>query len=256
MFSFNAGSDVGDPGEKEIQAGFLGRFAKATGAYSVLTSELSFQTTPIPNLEIGMAGSVNHYTVENVPGLTNRNTTAFNELSFGLAYRPLDRAVSGLGLTISAEPHWSRLDDVTGEPVNGYGVDFTLAADREIVPDRMVGVVNLHYQPELDQSHFDGTWSRETVVGLGTGLMFRAGENVFVGVESRYLRKYDALDFSGFAGHAFFLGPSFSIMPSKDSWLTAGWSAQIAGHAADGGGSLDLVNFSRYEIRMAIGTQF
>ena len=256
MFSFNAGSDIGDPGEKEIQAGFFGRFGKAGGTYSALTSELSFQTTPMPNLQIGMAASASHYTIENVPGLANRNTTAFNELSFGLAYRLLDRAASGLGLTISAEPHWSRVDDVTGEPVNGYGVDFTLAADREIVPNRIVGVVNLLYQPEVDQSRLDGAWSRETVAGLGTGLMFRAGENIFVGVESRYLRKYDALDFSAFAGHAFFLGPSLSIALSKNAWLTAGWSAQIAGRAADAGGSLDLVNFSRYEVRAAIGTQF
>ena len=92
MFSFNAGSDIGDPGEKEIQAGFSGRFGKASGTYSALTPELSFQTTPMPNLEIGVAASASHYTVGKVPGLVNRNTTAFNELSFGLAYRLLDRA--------------------------------------------------------------------------------------------------------------------------------------------------------------------
>lgn len=168
----------------------------------------------------------------------------------------LDRAASGLGLTLSAEPHGSRLDDVTGEPVNGYGVNLILAADREIVPNQIVGVVNLIYQPEVDQLRLDGAWSRETVAGLGTGLMFRAGDNIYIGVESRYLRKYDALDFSGFAGHAFFLGPSLSLALSKNSWLSAGWCAQIAGHGTGASGSLDLVNFSRNELRMTIGTQF
>lgn len=256
LFSFNAGSDIGEPGEKEVQGGFSGRFGKAGGTYSALAPELAFQTTPVRNVEIGVAASASHFTIKNVPDLDDRNITAFSELSFGVAYRLVDRAATGLGLRISAEPHWERLDDITGEPINGYGTDFALAADRELVPERILGVLNVLYQPEVDQSRLDGTWSRETVAGLGAGLMFKAQENIFVGVESRYLRKYESLDFSAFSGQAFFLGPSVSLALSKQSWLTAGWNAQVAGRAVADGGSLDLVNFNRHEFRLAIGTEF
>lgn len=258
LFSFNAGSDVGDPGENEVQGGFSGRFGKASGTYSALAAELSFRTTPVRNVAVGMAASASHFTINNVPDLDDRNMTVFSEFSFALAYRLVDRTATGLGLTISAEPHWARVDDMTGEPINGYGTDFALAADREIVPGRIVGVVNVLYQPEVDQSRLDGTWSRETVAGIGTGLMFKAHENIFVGVEGRYLRKYETLDFGGFSGQALFLGPSVSLALSKQSWLTVGWNAQVAGRAAAAaaGGSLDLSNFNRHELRLAIGTQF
>ena len=35
---------------------------------------------------------------------------------------------------IDAESHWSRVDDVSGEPVDRYGVDLPLVADKELVP--------------------------------------------------------------------------------------------------------------------------
>jgi hypothetical protein len=40
------------------------------------------------------------------------------------------------------------------------------------------------------------------------------------------------------------------------SWLTVGWNAQIARHTADNGVALDLIDFSRHEFRLALGTQF
>jgi len=35
---------------------------------------------------------------------------------------------------IDAESHWSRVDDVSGEPVDRYGVDLSLVADKQLVP--------------------------------------------------------------------------------------------------------------------------
>jgi hypothetical protein len=35
---------------------------------------------------------------------------------------------------IDAESHWSRVDDVSGEPFDRYGVDLPLVADKELVP--------------------------------------------------------------------------------------------------------------------------
>ena len=50
---------------------------------------------------------------------------------------------------IDAESHWSRVDDVSGEPVDRYGVDLALVADKELVPNRIVAAFNLIYLPEI-----------------------------------------------------------------------------------------------------------
>ena len=54
------------------------------------------------------------------------------------------------GLMIDAEPRWSWVDDVSGEPVDRYIVDQALVADTELIPNRMVAAFNLIYLPEID----------------------------------------------------------------------------------------------------------
>ena len=39
---------------------------------------------------------------------------------------------------IDAEQPWCRVDEVSGEPVDRYGVDLVLVADKELVPNRIV----------------------------------------------------------------------------------------------------------------------
>ena len=70
-------------------------------------------------------------------------------------------ATAPFGFAIGAEPHWGRADDITGEPVNQYGVDFVAAADWEIVRDRVVAAFNLIYQPDTMRSNLTGTWSQD-----------------------------------------------------------------------------------------------
>jgi opacity protein-like surface antigen len=206
------------------------------------------------NLDIGMAFSAASHNVKDVPGIDDRNTFAFNGLSFGLTYRLMDRQVTGIGLAISAEPWWVRVDDTTGEPINGYGAEFVLAADREIIPDRLVGVLNLRFEPQVAQSRFDGTWSRESMIG-GGGLMIKLQDNIFAGLEGRYLSNYATLDFSELSGQAFFLGPSVAVLFDK-SWFTLGWNPQIVGRATENRSRLDLINFNRHVFRLTLGMQF
>jgi hypothetical protein len=58
----------------------------------------------------------------------------FDGLSFDIRYRILDRANAPFGLMIDAELRWSRVDDVSGEPVDRYGINLALVADTELVP--------------------------------------------------------------------------------------------------------------------------
>ena len=97
-----------------------------------------------------------YYDIVGVPGLDDRRQGAFDGLSFDMRYRILDRAHAPFGLMIDADPHWGRVDEVSGEPVDRYGVDLALVADKELVPNRIVAAFNLLYLPEIAHSRVTG----------------------------------------------------------------------------------------------------
>ena len=256
LFAFNAGTDMDDPGSKELDAGFSGRFSRSGGAYTGIESELSFQYQATRNLQFELDASGTFHHIKDVPGMDDRNGAAFGGLAMGLSYRLLDRAAHGIGLAVSAAPYWTRIDDDSGEPVNGLGSEFVIASDVNLVPHMLVGVINVSYEPETSKSRIDGTWSRQSTIGVSGGLMARLSKGLLAGLEARYLRQYETLDLSALAGQAVYLGPTVSITLSDSAWLTLGWSAQIAGWANGEDGALDLTNFARQQARLAFGVSF
>jgi hypothetical protein len=256
LFGFTIGSDVGEVGEREIEGTVTGRFAKQTGSYNAASSTLSAEFVPLPNLRTEFTGALVSYDIAGVSGLADQRYTAFGGLSADIRYRVLDRATAPFGFAIGAEPHWGRADDVTGEPVSQYGVDFVAAADWEVIPDRVVAAFNLLYQPETMRSKVTGTWSQESTAGVAFAVMGQVHSGILVGGEARYLRKYDGLGLDTFAGQGFFIGPTVYFKLSERAWITAAWSAQVAGQATASVGSLDLVNFERRQARLLFGVNF
>lgn len=260
LFAFNAGTDMDEPGSKELAASFDGRFGRSGGAYKAIKSELSFQYQATHDLQLKLklklkaAGAFHH--VKNVPDMDDRNSAAFSGMAIGLTYRLLDRATHGFGLAVSANPYWTRVDDDTGEPANGFGSDFRIAGDMELVPRLLVGVANVSFEPETSKSKIDGKWSRQSKLGFSGGLMAKLSGNLLAGLEARYLRRYDALNLGAFAAAAVFVGPTVSITLAENKWLTFGWSAQVIGRANGEDGALDLSNFDRYQARLAFGISF
>src|SRR5450759_61626 len=256
LFGFTIGSDVGKVGEREIEGSVTGRFAKRNGTYNAGSGTLSAEFVPIPNLRTEFIGAVVSYDVAGVSGFTDQRYIAFGGLSADIRYRLLDRATAPFGFAVGAEPHWGRADDVTGEPVSRYGVDFVAAADWEIIPDRVVAAFNLLYQPETMRSKMTGTWSQESTAGVAIAVMAQVHSGIFVGGEARYLRKYDGLGLDTLAGQGFFIGPTIYAKLSERAWIAAAWSAQVAGQATTSAGSLDLVNFERQQVRVLFGANF
>src|SRR5262249_18760406 len=159
----------------------------------------------------------------------------------------LDRTRAPFGLTVFAEPHWNRVDEVSGERVSQYGADFTIAADKEIITDRLFGAVNLLYQADVSRSHDTGERQRESTIGIGGGLAAQVLPGVLIGAEARYLRAYDDLIPGALKGDALFVGPTFHTLLSPNTFMAIAWGAQVAGHAVGEPGRLDLTNFSRHE---------
>jgi hypothetical protein len=256
LFGFTIGSDVGEVGERELEGTVTGRFAKRTGTYDAAASTLSAEFVPIPNLRTEFTGAVVAYDIAGVSGLADQRYATFGGLSADIRYRLVDRATAPFGFAIGAEPFWGRANDMTGEPASQYGVDFVAAADWEVVPDRVVAAFNLLYQPQTTRSKVSYTWSQESTAGFATGLMVQIRPGILVGGEARYLRQYDGLGLDVLAGQGFFVGPTIYIKLSEKAWITAAWSAQVAGQATASMGTLDLVNFERRQARLLFGVNF
>src|SRR6266545_3176480 len=110
LFGFTIGTDIGDVGEKEIEAGTTARLGKRSGSYTALAQTLSFEYTPARNLRLEVTAAGAYHGIVGVPGLDDRRQAAFDGLSFDARYRLLDRANAPFGLAINVEPHWGRVD--------------------------------------------------------------------------------------------------------------------------------------------------
>jgi hypothetical protein len=60
-----------------------------------------------------------------------------------LRYRLLDREHAPFALTVGAELHWSRSDETSGEPVDNYGTQLSVALDTELVKNLVFGAINV-----------------------------------------------------------------------------------------------------------------
>ncbi len=256
LYGFTLGSDVNDVGEREAESELTGRFAKRSGSYTALAQEFAVKFTPFQDFSIEPGAGVAYHGISGVPGLDDRHQWAFDTASLELRYRVMNRATAPFGLTLGADPHWGRVDDISGEPVDRFGADFLVMADRELVADRMFGAVNLLYAPEASRSRLTGTTQRQSTLGVSAALTVEVQPLTFVGGEARYLRSYEGLGFATSSGHALFVGPTFYRRVSACCWVSAAWSMQVAGGASAQSGALDLVNFERHQAKLRFGYNF
>jgi hypothetical protein len=256
LFAFTIGTDTGEVGEKEIEGQTDGRFGKRDGSYTALSQTLSAEFNPVQNFRMEVSGTSIYHDISGVSGLDDRRRGGWQSLSLDLRYRLLDREHALFGLLIDAEPRWGRIDETTGEPVDQYGIDLTIAIDKELIPNRVVAAFNAFYAPDVFRSRETGIVFHESTLGFATALMVQVRQGIFFGAEARYLRRYEGLGLDSFAGHAVFLGPTIYANLSERSWIAAGWSIQVAGRAADDPAWLDLTNFERHQARLLFGFTF
>jgi hypothetical protein len=97
---------------------------------------------------------------------------------------------------------------------------------------------------------------RSSQFGVSGGLTYQVLPNIFLGAEVRYMRAYEGLALQRFRGEAVFVGPTLYAKLSERLAVSAAYSAQVAGHAVDVPGRLDLDNFSRHQVRLKFLYEF
>jgi hypothetical protein len=190
-----------------------------------------------------------------VTGIDDRGQVALQSASFNARFRLLDRDHSPFGLTLSIEPHWGFADEASGVPINHFGWEALLMADRELVPDLLFGAVNLHFDTDRTRLLSGGGVEQEPTLGIATALAGQVMSAVWVGGEVRYLRSYAGAGLDTFSGQAVYVGPTLYARLGKKAWLSAAFNIQIWGGAVGIPGALDLVNFERYQAKFRLGPE-
>lgn len=256
IFGFMIGSDVGTVGEREFQSQTTGSFGKTGGRYRAVGQELELEFLPANNFRIEMGTSFAAHDINGVAGFDDRRQLAWQGVSVDFRYRFLDKDTQPFGMTFAVETHADRIDETTAAVVRNYGTEFTLALDREVIPNVAVAALNLTYQPEWTRFVGTGAAEQESTIGAAFALMAQVRPGVFLGGEARYFRRYDGIGLEGFSGQAFFVGPTAYFKLSETSRLTASWSVQAWGRPAGSNAALDLVNFERHQARLVFGVNF
>jgi hypothetical protein len=256
IFGFTQGADVGELGEKEIESETVGRFGKTDGSYAVLTSNLRAEFVPYENFRFEVGAIVNYSSISGVSGLDDRNEVRFGGFALEGRYRLFNRRTAPVGLTISAEPHWTRIDDTSGELVANYGSDFVIAIDKELVADRIFAALNLRYDPEWTHVLSGDIWLQQSTVGISGALTAQVYDGVFFGIETHYIRGYDGITANAFLGDALFVGPTTYLQFSKSFAASAALNIQVAGNAVNVPGPLNLRDFERLQARLRFEYNF
>src|SRR5664279_2540316 len=150
LFGFVDGADIGNEGEKAIEYEATGSFSKRGGRYSAIEHELAFEHVLTQNFSYELSAHGLSHSISGVEGLDDRNTTQFSGASAKLRYLIIGRGPgSPIGLTVSAEPEWSRIDGTDGTQARAYSSTFKIVADTELIANRLYAAVNVMYEPEV-----------------------------------------------------------------------------------------------------------
>jgi len=256
IFGFMIGTDVGNPGEREFQNQTTGRFSKSGGRYRAVGQEFELEFVPAKDFRIEIGSAFAAHDINGVPDFEDRRQLAWQGVSVDLRYRFLDRDTAPLGLTFALESHADRIDETTAAAVRNYGTSFTLAFDRELIPNFAVAALNLIYRPEWTRLVGTGAAEQESTIGAAFAVMAQMRPGFLVGGEARYLRKYEGIALQEFSGEALFVGPTAYFQLSERSRLTLAWSFQAWGRSARSSAALDLADFERHQARLVFGVNF
>lgn len=263
IFGFTEGSDVERCGEREFEVDAKVRAGKEAGRYVAIEEETEFEYGVTDKLLAAGGVYTTYKGISNVPGLDNRHLSAFDGAAAEIKYQFVNRHEAPFGIGISAEPEYHLYSDLSGRREDTYEVETRFFVDREFIPNRLYGAINLLYEPELAHVlEFDNTgrfvnFERESTFGVSGALAYQVFQGVIAGGEVRYLAKYSGLGLNMFEGDALYFGPTLSVRPRPNVSLTMAFSIQATGRVADNPADrLNLDEFEKYQGRVRFVYEF
>ena len=255
LFGFTEGSDLGVPGDVELEWETSGRLGRRLGRFLAVDSGLALKIPLSGDFRLAPGVTFNAYDIGDA-GRPTRTTGGFNGGFLETRLRLLDRRAAPFGLTLSIVPAYGTVDGGTGLPARSFGTDVALLADRELIPGKLVAAVNLGFAFASTRLGAADEQVRGSGIEAAAALSYQVRPGLFAGAEARYARTYEGLALGRLAGEAVYLGPTLYTTLSPQAWASFTWSFQVAGRAADAPGPLDLSSFDRHQMRLRVGYSF
>ena len=180
----------------------------------------------------------------------------FNGVNVAFKYSLLSVYKDLYGLSLYLEPSYSRIDQISGERMNQFGLESKLILQKNFFDDQLAVAYNLTLEPEWAKFKASGEREKELEIDHAVGLSYRVLPKWFAGLEGRYNAEYP--EFKGPQRGAFFLGPNVHYGAEK-WWFTFTFLPQIAGHPPTPGrgrNGLEFEEHERYEFRLKIAYVF
>jgi hypothetical protein len=256
IFGFSMGSDIGRPGEIEVEFENVGAFGKRSGTYAAWASLNQAKFTLSDNFRIAPGFSLSGQRINGVQGFADHRDIAFSGAALELRYKLVDRAVAPFGLTLHAQPGWGRIDDASGTHIEQYGGEFAALFDRELVKNRLFAAFNVWYATGGTREIATSLWRHDSELQLQAAISYAFRPELVLGLGVRYARAYDGGGLDRFAGDAIFVGPTFSYAVSKEIGISGTWQMQAAGGAIGDQRSLNLDQFERQQALLRVNLHF
>jgi hypothetical protein len=186
---------------------------------------------------------------------------AFQGVSAEFKYNLLSADKDGLGLTLYAEPGWSRIRQLEGDKSTEYELELKAIVQKNFLDDRLIWAANFTVEPEwehdkeADETTGERDWEKELKLELTSGLSYRVARGWYAGVEGRYASVYPnwtrGLDREAYAVSA---GPTIHYEAKKWS-ATLTYLPQLFGSPSPGG-RRTIGEYEQRELRLKIGYEF
>ncbi|MGB7975858.1 MAG: transporter [Roseiarcus sp.] len=249
LFGFLEGADVGEQGDRSLEFETTGSLGRAQGLYNSIEQEIIFEPTLTDSLGLEFGAHVLGQNVQRTPGLPDFVGVDFSGASVEFRYVVRHRTADlPIQLTLTMEPQYNSIVEA-GRQANDVTASFRAIAD-VISPDRrLYGAVNLAYAP--DASRLPGLlWQDTAVLSASAALSYRLTPPLMFGAEADYDRAYGGLVPRGFAGQAFYFGPTFHYQINEKIDLSAAFLAQTPV------GRVDFDQFPRQLAKLRLEVDF
>jgi hypothetical protein len=262
-FGYTYSSEVLPKGQTEAELWATDRRGKADGHFDAQDYRIELEHGFTNRLTI--AGYAN-FAGNHIRGLDPDERTdrdfAFRGLSAEFKYNVLSPYKDGIGLTLYAEPGWSRIHG-GGEKGTEYELELKAIVQKNFLDDRLIWAANFTFEPEWEKEkevdevsgETEIEWEKELKLAVSSGLSYRVAPGWHAGVEGRYASVYPHwTDGLHRETYAVFAGPSIHY-GGKKWWGTLTYLPQLFGSPSPGR-SLALDEFEKRELRLKIGYNF
>lgn len=254
-YGYITNSAMPSAGTATIEWDSSGLFGRSGRYFISADNQLTLSYAPTDRLQISFGPQFTWASVHSVSGLPDGARALLGGFGGSLRLGLLDRATNPVGVALEIAPQWRFADEAVRRGT-GYGAVATLAIDRELIPGRLFGALNLSYEYAVQRINGVPGMSRGSRAGLGIALASPLTKSIHVGMELRYLMRLEGFGMGKLQGRALYLGPTLYADLGNNWWMSLSWQAQITGNEVGNPVALDLNGFERHQVRLHLGYQF